>query len=71
MSLWYLVTKEIEEQVWTDDRTTMYRINSTGLRPVELKCIFFLTFLIQFDFFTKHDENFSLINNMEYMDIMT
>ena len=49
----------------------MYRINSTGLRPVELKCIFFLTFLIQFDFFTKHDENFSLINNMEYMDIMT
>ena len=43
-----------------------YRIRYAGLRPVELKC-FFLPFLIQFDSFTKHNGNFTLINNIEYM----
>ena len=31
----------------------------------------FFTFLIQFDSFTKCNGNFSLINNMDYMSIMT
>ena len=74
-SLQYLVTEEIEEQdivygQTVGRRTKGYCISSTGLRPVELKC-FFLPFLIQFDNFTKHNENFSVINNMEYMYIMT
>ena len=45
-----------------------YRISSTGLRLEEL---ILLPFLIQFDSFLKHNGNFSLINNMEYIYIMT
>ena len=35
------------------------------------KNVSFLIFLIQFDSFTKYNGNFSLINNMDYMSIMT
>ena len=70
-SLQYLVTEEIEEQDIVYGQMDGQPDDGRKGIALELKMLLFLIFLIQFDSFTKYNGNLSLINNMDYMSIMT